>query len=66
MDERLRPIDRPSLVKGYQDAQFKAKEKQSLDLMKQAVDFIKNQVNEKRESLKTLERQIKEERIHTK
>ena len=27
MDERMRPIDRASLVKGYQDVQFKQKER---------------------------------------
>ena len=55
MDERMRPIDRASLVKGYQDVQFKQKERQSLDLMKQAVDFIKVQVEEKREKLRYME-----------
>ena len=66
MDERLKPIDRESLRKGYQDKEFEQKEKQSLELLKTAVEFVKQQVREKQEKLQDLERQIKEERINTK
>ena len=41
VDERLKPIDRASLEKGYQDRQFEVKEKQNVELLQQAVVFIK-------------------------
>ncbi len=66
MDERMKPIDRISLTKGFQDKQFELKEKQSLDLLQQAVLFITKQVAEKRDKLQDMERQIKEDRIHAK
>ncbi len=39
-DERLKPIDRASLEKGFQDKQFELNEKKSLEVLKTAVKFF--------------------------
>ena len=41
VDERLKPIDRTSIIKGYQDKDFQDNEKKCLELLQNAVEFIK-------------------------
>ena len=55
-DERLKPIDRASLEKGFQDRQFELNEKKSLEVLKTAVKFFGQLVDDKRKEVKEMEK----------
>jgi len=59
-EDRLKPIDKASLEKGYLDKAFEFKEKSDLELLKHAVAFIQSQVDLKRNTLAEMEKSIKD------
>ena len=47
--------DQAAIEKGYKDADFENKERQDLETLNTALNFIKDQVKKKRQKLKELE-----------
>jgi uncharacterized protein YPO0396 len=62
-DNIFKPIDLQSLEKGFRERDFEAKERQDIENLKLAVEFIRHQIDAKREQLKELEMQVKDERF---
>ena len=54
-DNLFKPIDMQSLEKGFKEKDFEVKEKQDLETLRLAVDFIKHQIEAKRIQLRELE-----------
>lgn len=65
-DEKLKPIDRQSLIKGYKDKEFQVSEQKSLELLDRATEFLAMEIAKKTQNLAELENKIKQERVNVK